>query len=104
MQKAWGLYPGEGVACCFSRVQYIERTCFSPIEIQPHIFKLNLCRLPGSCNKMLIAGFCLPCDRSSCQRATLAVHEEMRAEGALCMADEVQCGFGRYGSAFWAQD
>lgn len=30
------------------------------------------------------------------------VYEEMRAEGALCIADEVQCGFGRHGSAFWA--
>lgn len=26
----------------------------------------------------------------------------MRAEGALCVADEVQCGFGRHGSHFWA--
>ena len=26
----------------------------------------------------------------------------MRAEGALCIADEVQCGFGRHGSHFWA--
>ena len=25
----------------------------------------------------------------------------MRAEGALCVADEVQCGFGRNGSSFW---
>jgi 4-aminobutyrate aminotransferase-like enzyme len=30
------------------------------------------------------------------------VYEEMRAEGALCIADEVQCGFGRHGSHFWA--
>ena len=30
------------------------------------------------------------------------VYEEMRAEGALCVADEVQCGFGRHGSHFWA--
>jgi len=30
------------------------------------------------------------------------VYEEMRAEGALCVADEVQCGFGRHGSCFWA--
>ena len=26
----------------------------------------------------------------------------MRAEGALCIADEVQCGFGRVGEALWA--
>ena len=31
-----------------------------------------------------------------------AVYEEMREEGAVCVADEVQCGFGRVGSAFWA--
>ncbi len=30
------------------------------------------------------------------------VYEEMRAEGALCVADEVQCGFGRHGEYFWA--
>lgn len=29
------------------------------------------------------------------------VYAEMRAEGALCVADEVQCGFGRVGRAFW---
>jgi len=31
-----------------------------------------------------------------------AVYEEMRAEGAACIADEVQVGFGRVGSHFWA--
>ncbi|GAB4817668.1 hypothetical protein N2152v2_004714 [Parachlorella kessleri] len=31
-----------------------------------------------------------------------SVYREMRAEGALCVADEVQCGFGRVGRAFWA--
>jgi 4-aminobutyrate aminotransferase-like enzyme len=30
------------------------------------------------------------------------VYEEMRAEGAVCIADEVQCGFGRAGDHFWA--
>jgi len=30
------------------------------------------------------------------------VHAAMRAHGALCVADEVQCGFGRAGSHFWA--
>jgi len=25
----------------------------------------------------------------------------MRAAGAVCIADEVQCGFGRVGGAFW---
>jgi len=30
------------------------------------------------------------------------VYEEMREEGALCVADEVQCGFGRHGDHFWA--
>ncbi|KAJ9533261.1 hypothetical protein QJQ45_018384 [Haematococcus lacustris] len=30
-----------------------------------------------------------------------AVYEEMRREGAVCVADEVQCGFGRVGCAFW---
>jgi ethanolamine-phosphate phospho-lyase len=30
-----------------------------------------------------------------------AVYKEMRAEGAACVADEVQCGFGRVGSHFW---
>ncbi|MFA9231029.1 MAG: aminotransferase class III-fold pyridoxal phosphate-dependent enzyme [Microgenomates group bacterium] len=30
-----------------------------------------------------------------------AVYEKMRAKGGLCIADEVQCGFGRVGSAFW---
>ncbi|KAK9795530.1 hypothetical protein WJX73_009487 [Symbiochloris irregularis] len=29
------------------------------------------------------------------------VYREMRAEGALCVADEVQCGYGRAGSNFW---
>lgn len=32
------------------------------------------------------------------------VHAGMRAHGALCVADEVQCGFGRAGSHFWAFD
>jgi ethanolamine-phosphate phospho-lyase len=31
-----------------------------------------------------------------------AVYEEMHAHGALCIADEVQCGFGRLGEHFWA--
>lgn len=31
-----------------------------------------------------------------------AVYKVMREEGALCVADEVQCGFGRVGSSFWA--
>ncbi len=30
------------------------------------------------------------------------VYEEMRTEGAACVADEVQCGFGRHGAHFWA--
>lgn len=30
-----------------------------------------------------------------------AVYDEMRKEGAVCIADEVQCGFGRVGEAFW---
>ncbi|KAL4431001.1 hypothetical protein ABPG75_006257 [Micractinium tetrahymenae] len=30
------------------------------------------------------------------------VYREMRAVGAVCVADEVQCGFGRVGRAFWA--
>jgi ethanolamine-phosphate phospho-lyase len=29
------------------------------------------------------------------------IYDEMRAEGAVCIADEVQCGFGRVGSHFW---
>ena len=32
------------------------------------------------------------------------VHTTMRAHGALCVADEVQCGFGRAGTHFWAFD
>lgn len=31
-----------------------------------------------------------------------AVYSEMRAAGAVCVADEVQCGFGRVGRTFWA--
>ena len=30
-----------------------------------------------------------------------AVYKKMRARGALCIADEVQCGFGRVGTHFW---
>ena len=30
------------------------------------------------------------------------VYREMRAAGAVCVADEVQCGFGRVGRSFWA--
>jgi 4-aminobutyrate aminotransferase-like enzyme len=30
-----------------------------------------------------------------------AVYEKISAKGGLCIADEVQCGFGRVGSAFW---
>lgn len=29
------------------------------------------------------------------------VYEEMRAAGVVCIADEVQCGFGRVGDVFW---
>ncbi len=29
-------------------------------------------------------------------------YQAVRAEGGLCIADEVQCGFGRVGSHFWA--
>lgn len=31
-----------------------------------------------------------------------AVYAKVRAAGGVCIADEVQCGFGRVGSAFWA--
>lgn len=31
-----------------------------------------------------------------------AVYAKIRAAGGVCIADEVQCGFGRVGSAFWA--
>ena len=31
-----------------------------------------------------------------------AAYEAVRKEGGLCIADEVQCGFGRVGSHFWA--
>jgi len=30
-----------------------------------------------------------------------AAYEHVRAAGGICIADEVQCGFGRVGSAFW---
>ena len=30
-----------------------------------------------------------------------AAYKLVRAEGGICIADEVQCGFGRVGSAFW---
>ncbi len=30
-----------------------------------------------------------------------AVYEKIRAKGGLCIADEVQCGFGRVGTTFW---
>ncbi len=30
------------------------------------------------------------------------VYDRIRAQGGICIADEVQCGFGRVGSAFWA--
>ncbi len=29
------------------------------------------------------------------------VYDVLRAEGAVCVADEVQCGFGRVGECFW---
>lgn len=29
------------------------------------------------------------------------VYDRVRARGGICIADEVQCGFGRVGSAFW---
>lgn len=31
-----------------------------------------------------------------------AVYAKVRAAGGICIADEVQCGFGRVGHAFWA--
>jgi len=31
-----------------------------------------------------------------------SAYEAVRAAGGLCIADEVQCGFGRVGEAFWA--
>jgi 4-aminobutyrate aminotransferase-like enzyme len=30
-----------------------------------------------------------------------AVYEQMRSHGVVCIADEVQTGFGRFGSHFW---
>ena len=39
--------------------------------------------------------------RSSCRPATCGAYEHVRAAGAVCIADEVQVGFGRVGSAFW---
>ncbi len=30
-----------------------------------------------------------------------AVYDQIRAAGGICIADEVQCGFGRVGSHFW---
>ena len=30
------------------------------------------------------------------------VYDQVRSGGGICIADEVQCGFGRVGSAFWA--
>lgn len=30
-----------------------------------------------------------------------SAYEHVRARGGICIADEVQCGFGRVGSAFW---
>jgi 4-aminobutyrate aminotransferase-like enzyme/Ser/Thr protein kinase RdoA (MazF antagonist) len=33
-----------------------------------------------------------------------AVYEAIRAEGGVCIADEVQCGFGRVGEHFWAYE
>jgi len=30
-----------------------------------------------------------------------AAYDHVRAQGGICIADEVQCGFGRVGSAFW---
>jgi 4-aminobutyrate aminotransferase-like enzyme len=30
-----------------------------------------------------------------------AAYDHVRAEGGVCIADEVQCGFGRVGSHFW---
>lgn len=29
------------------------------------------------------------------------MYEELRSEGVICIADEVQCGFGRVGTGFW---
>lgn len=29
------------------------------------------------------------------------VYDEMRKHGAVCIGDEVQCGFGRLGEVFW---
>ena len=47
-----------------------------------------------------------PCPRSvarSCRpRAYPAVYAAVRAAGGVCIADEVQTGFGRLGEAFWA--
>lgn len=44
-----------------------------------------------------------PCPQVFLPEGYLAgVYREMRAAGAVCVADEVQCGFGRVGRAFWA--
>lgn len=50
-----------------------------------------------------LVAVCPPLPQVFLPRGYLAgVYQEMCAAGAVCVADEVQCGFGRVGRAFWA--
>ncbi len=84
------LQVGQGPASALSRLPDAEWDLHVPTTAAPWV-------VGASC----------PCARPTL-RSTLAlgpcvqgVYEVMRAEGAVCVADEVQCGFGRVGEAFW---
>ena len=92
-------------ALCLYRVQYIgcsecSLTAFCALKAQ---LCLQACQFHrGGCIRRA------SCDPPACMQIVLPegymreVYQEMHAHGALCIADEVQCGFGRLGDHFWA--
>ena len=62
------------------------------VILPPEVTKLNLlgnCMLPGSQFMVDVQGYLREC------------YSYVRAVGGLCVADEVQTGFGRFGAHYW---
>lgn len=56
----------------------------------------------GAAPTLTLMALSPPCQVILPEGYLAGVYAEMRAAGAVCVADEVQCGFGRVGRSFWA--